>query len=350
MAASFISSFIKTVVKFKLYHILFWIIYIFSWSLILSSGGTVFRDFENSAYVISFHIAVCYFNNYFLISWFLLKRKYGPYILSLLLSITLVCFPLAIVYYSFIPLGFDSINSIWTASFFLINALYILFTVSITASIKLFRNYYVKEQANLNLEKLNIQSELNFLKSQINPHFLFNSLNNLYALTLKKSELAPEVVLKLSNILRFGLYDSSLPQVPLETDIRNIRDYLELESLRLGKRTEILFDVIGNTSGKQIEPLLFINFIENAFKHGAGACIGESFIRLILNVETPGELYFSIINSKPQRQEKRIDDRPGGIGLKNSEKRLNILYPGKHNLNIADELNTYTVTLTIKLS
>src|SRR5690606_32965089 len=151
--------------------------------------------------IMFFHILVSYFNNYLLIEWFLFKRKYATYLLSLSLSVLLVCFPLAVASYRYIPLSNESRSSIWTVEFFTYNFLLIIFTVLLTTSVKLFRNWYLKEQSNRELQKLNIESELRFLKSQINPHFLFNNLNNLYALTLKQSELAPDVVLKLSNIL-----------------------------------------------------------------------------------------------------------------------------------------------------
>lgn len=303
----------------------------------------------NASVLIFFHIIVSYFNNYYLIEWFLFKRKYLTYFSCLSLSILLVCFPLAIATYRYIPLMVDSIQSIWTINFFIYNFIFIFFTVLVSASIKLFRNWYIKEQSNKELQKLNVENELRFLKSQINPHFLFNNLNNLYALTLKQSELAPEAVLKLSNILRFGLYDSQKQKVPMEDDIQFVRDYIELEKYRLGDRTTINLTVSGNTIGKMIEPFLFINFIENAFKHGANPTLGKSFIDISYLIDDQnGMITFSITNNKPRSLNNLEKDKPGGIGLKNVQTRLNILYPGKHQLKIAEDLETYKVTLTIQ--
>jgi two-component system LytT family sensor kinase len=345
----FFSEAIKGFNHYKIYHFIFWVIYIGFWSVLIGSDVS-WRQAIISAWVfIFFHILVSYFNNYFLIEWFLFRRQYIAYFLSLFLSILLVCFPLAIASYLYVPLTEESIANIWTLQFFIYNFLTILFTVLLTASIKLFRNWFLKEQTNKELQKLNIENELRFLKSQINPHFLFNNLNNLYALTLKNSELAPDAVLKLSNILRFGLYESQKQKVPIEDDIQFVRDYIELEKLRLGDRTDIQLEVEGSTFGQMIEPFLFINFIENAFKHGANPSLGKSYIHIKYLIDTQNhQLIFSISNNKPGALNNLDKDKVGGIGLKNVQTRLNILYPGKHQLNIVDNKENYSVTLILQ--
>lgn len=349
MINRFFTELLSAITRYKIYHLIFWFLYIGFWSFILGSGISWQRDYLNAMIFIFFHIIVSYFNNYYLIEWFLFKRKYISYFISLSLAIVLVCFPLAIAIYRYIPLMVDSIQSIWTLNFFVYNFLFIFFTVLFSASIKLFRNWYLKEQTNKELQKLNVENELRFLKSQINPHFLFNNLNNLYALTLKQSDLAPEAVLKLSNILRFGLYDSQKQKVPFEDDIQFVRDYIELEKYRLGDRTNITLTVEGNTSGKMIEPFLFINFIENSFKHGANPTLGRSFIDIHYRIDDVAKtITFSITNNKPRSLNNLEKDKPGGIGLKNVQTRLNILYPGKHHLKIAEDLETYNVTLIIQ--
>ncbi|MES2618005.1 MAG: histidine kinase [Bacteroidota bacterium] len=351
MINRFFSELLSIITRYKIYHLIFWILYISFWSFLLGSGISWKQDYLNATIFIFFHIVVSYFNNYFLIEWFLFKRKYISYFSSLTLSILLMCFPLAVAFYRYIPLPDESVRSIWTFNFFVINFFYILFTVMLSASIKIFRNWYLKEQTNKELQTLNIENELRFLKSQINPHFLFNNLNNLYALTLKQSDLAPEAVLKLSNILRFGLYDSQKQKVPMEDDIQFIRDYIELERYRLGSRTTITLNVNGSTFGLLIEPFLFINFIENAFKHGANPTLGQSFITIDYNINQEQKtIEFSITNNKPKVLNNLEKDKAGGIGLKNVQTRLNILYPNKHQLKIADELEIYTVTLTLQIS
>jgi two-component system, LytTR family, sensor kinase len=335
--------------RYKLYHFLFWAVYIGFWSLLLQSGISWKRDFLNATIFIFFHSLVSYFNNYYLIEWFLFKRRYFFYLVGLFLSISLVIFPLTVATFRYIPLIDESAQTIWTPNFFIYNFLFILFTVMLTTSVKLFKNWYLNEQTNKILEKLNVESELKFLKAQINPHFLFNNLNNLYALTLKQSELAPDVVLKLSNILRFGLYDSQKQQVSIDDDIRFVQDYIELEKLRLAERTEIELTVEGETMGVFIEPFLFINFIENAFKHGANPTLGKSYIKIHYKIDKPNnEIIFKVINSKPDKLNGLEKLEVGGIGLKNVQTRLNILYPNRHELKIADESNEYIVELKLK--
>jgi len=345
----FFTELLSIISRYKIYHFIFWLLYILFWSVLLGSGMGWKRDISNATIFIFFHALVAYLNNYYLIEWFLFKRKYLSYISCLFLVITLTFFPLSIATFKYIPLSDESQKNIWTSYFFVVNFLYILFTVLLTASIKLFRNWYLKEQTNKALQKVNIENELQFLKSQINPHFLFNNLNNLYALTLKKSELAPEAVLKLSNILRFGLYESQKQSVRLEDDIQFVRDYIDLEKLRLGERTVITLELIGKTFGKMIEPFLFINFIENAFKHGANPTLGNSFVNIIYNIDNANKkIHFSVTNNKPKALNNLEKDKVGGIGLKNVQIRLNILYPNKHSLKIENELDFYKVNLTLK--
>lgn len=195
-----------------------------------------------------------------------------------------------------------------------------------------------------------VQSELRFLKSQINPHFLFNTLNNLYALTLKKSDKAPEIVLKLSEIMRYMLYECNERQVPLSKEIQYIYNYLDLERLRQPKDADIQFVVEGHISDQMVAPLLFVPFLENSFKHGLNHTVnGAGFVRLKLHVQKD-ELEFVIENSKVPHIPRQNHARSGGIGLVNVRQRLQILYPEDHNLEILDEPNRYVVTLLLKMN
>ncbi len=195
-----------------------------------------------------------------------------------------------------------------------------------------------------------VQSELRFLKSQINPHFLFNTLNNLYALTLKKSDKAPEIVLKLSEIMRYMLYECNERQVPLSKEIQYIYNYLDLERLRQPKDADIRFTVEGQISEQMVAPLLFVPFLENSFKHGLNHTVnGAGFVRLKLSVQKD-ELDFFIENSKVEHIPRQNHARSGGIGLVNVRQRLQMLYPEDHTLEIIDEPNRYAVTLLLKIN
>jgi LytS/YehU family sensor histidine kinase len=186
---------------------------------------------------------------------------------------------------------------------------------------------------------------MNFLKAQINPHFLFNSLNNIYGLALIESKKTPEMVLKLSQFLRHNLYDGKLAKVSLGEEMKYIKNYIELISLKYDQPLNIELNINEIDPKLKIEPLLFINFVENAFKHSqVESGIGVISIKCIT---THDNLFFKCLNSKPLKPGKK--DAVGGIGLENSRKRLELVYPNAHKLEILDSDETYTVNLKIKL-
>lgn len=198
------------------------------------------------------------------------------------------------------------------------------------------------------LETQTMQSELRFLKSQINPHFLFNTLNNLYALTLKKSDKAPEIVIKLSEMMRYMLYECNEKSVPLHKEVNYLKNYLDLEQLRQHDNIQINFRVDGHVSDQQIAPLLFIPFLENSFKHGLNTQLKDGFVNIHLQVAEKS-VDFKIENSKGQTV-ARPDNRPsGGIGLVNVRRRLNLLYPERYHLKVSNTPNTFAVHLTIQM-
>lgn len=215
--------------------------------------------------------------------------------------------------------------------------------------LRVITDWWRYQQEKINLQTQTIQSELRFLKSQINPHFLFNTLNNLYALTLKKSDKAPEIVLKLSEIMRYMLYECNEKQVLLSKEVQYIHNYLDLERLRQPKGADIQFATEGHISDQMVAPLLFVPFLENSFKHGLNHHVqGGGFVRLRLSVHEQ-DLEFFIENSKAERLPRQEHPRSGGIGLTNVRQRLNILYPDKHTLTVDDEPHRYAATLLLQL-
>ncbi|MEL6989342.1 MAG: sensor histidine kinase, partial [Bacteroidota bacterium] len=213
---------------------------------------------------------------------------------------------------------------------------------------KIVVDWFQQKQDHLELQTQNMQSELNFLKSQINPHFLFNTLNNLYALTLKKSDQAPEIVLKLSEMMRYMLYECNEPKVMLSKEVHYMENYLELEKIRQGPHSEINLEVNGDPGDKMIAPLMFIPFLENSFKHGLNSSITEGYVEAVLNIEEDN-VHFHIENSKAPSMPRQIHKKSGGIGLVNVKRRLNILYPERYDLTLSDSPNAYRVDLKIDL-
>ena len=215
---------------------------------------------------------------------------------------------------------------------------------------KILTDWLIHQNEKIALERQNLQSELKFLKSQINPHFFFNTLNSLYALTLKKSDLAPEIVLRLSEMMRYMLYESNEKKVSLEKEINYVKNYIELEKLRQGHKFDITFDIKGEIKSQMIAPLMFIPFLENSFKHGLDNQIKSGFVTIDLDLRD-ASVELAIENSKPPSiPKKNIEKKSGGIGLQNVKRRLKLLYPQRHKLNIEEKPNTFKVYLNIQLN
>lgn len=220
----------------------------------------------------------------------------------------------------------------------------ILMLLGVTMALKFFRHRLQAAEREKQLVAEKLQSELQFLRAQTNPHFLFNTLNNLYHLARKRSEDTPDAILKLSNLMRFMLHECATPSIPISQEVKVIRDYLELESLRYGNRLRLDFEVDMDDENQPIAPLLLLPFVENAFKHGASESRGETWVRIILKLKN-GHLHGTVENPK-DAHETAINE---GIGLKNIKRQLQLLYPA-HELTIDNQVDKFKVELKIKLN
>lgn len=220
-----------------------------------------------------------------------------------------------------------------------------IFTLAISTSFGLMVFHFKREQENKIAQNERLNSELSFLKSQINPHFLFNVLNNMYSLALKKSDNLPSVVLKLSEMMRYMLYDSEDKKVSLNQEIEYINNYIELQKMRLYDNCKIDFEIKGITEGKMLAPMLLIPFVENAFKHGVSHS-EEAPINFLLEIKGQ-HLYFRSKNKIFKNQAK---DKTGGIGLQNVRRRLELLYPKLHSFTHREVEGEYIVELEIRLT
>jgi LytS/YehU family sensor histidine kinase len=203
----------------------------------------------------------------------------------------------------------------------------------------------INQQLQKEREKHYLETELKFLRAQIQPHFFFNTLNNIYSLTLKKSDEAPEVVLKLSDLMSYMLYESTAPLVPLAKEIDYLHNYLDIEQLRFGNRITIHFTIEGNTTGVQIPPMILILFLENSFKHGVKNTISHILLRIRLKVEAD-HLFFHVENPAPE-EEKDVNAK--GIGLQNVRRRLDLLYGDRYTLEIREANKVFAVILKMPL-
>jgi LytS/YehU family sensor histidine kinase len=218
---------------------------------------------------------------------------------------------------------------------------------SLFIALSMLRSGFMKEEEKVMLMIENNSAELQLLKAQIHPHFLFNTLNNIYSFALRRSLHASRLVTKLSAILKYMIYECEAPLVSVEQEVKMLRDYIGLEKVRYTEKLQIEINVEGNFKNKLIAPLLLIPFVENAFKHGASKMLKEAWI--ILNVKILADsLDFKLSNSKPIESSDIIINK--GIGLTNIQKRLSLLYPGRHALQFDFTDNTFMISLHLPIS
>lgn len=214
----------------------------------------------------------------------------------------------------------------------------------LAAAIKLMKHWYVKEQRNLQLQKENISSQLQLLKAQVHPHFLFNTLNNIYSSTQVTSPKAATMIMGLSNLLRYILYECNQPTVSLRKELQMLREYMHLEQRRYDNNLELHVQLPEEDTGLAIAPLLLLPFVENSFKHGASQMLDQPWISLQMSVENDW-LKMKLLNAKTSHTKYTHS----GIGLHNVKKRLELLYPQKHELIITEEEEVFIANLKILL-
>ena len=324
------------------WHICFWLVWYFFYTFTYSTGVLEKTQFLQNFYLLPVRMAYTYLLIYWIMPEFLFKKRHIPFIILTIINTVLFGFSIWLVLY--LATGFKLNDSVP-----FIRSIVLNYQIPATAAaIYLFKRLYLIQQYSLNLEKEKLEAELKFLKSQIHPHFLFNTLNNLYALTLKKSDKAPEMVIQLSNLLEYTLYSGKETEVQLSEELKQIRGYIDLEKLRFGNRLITNTEIAGNVDGLLIAPLMLLPFVENSFKHGASNDLKSPFIDLRVSVED-NQLNFSIRNSC-NGQPGKCEGYKEGIGLKNVKRRLELLYPGKHTLKIIQRQDVFDVNLILELS
>ena len=218
--------------------------------------------------------------------------------------------------------------------------------VGFALAIKLLKNLYLKQKEAAQAAREKINAELQLLKAQVHPHFLFNTLNNIYSFIINDSPAATQAIKKLSTLLRYIINECNQPLVELEKELKMVNDYIDLEKIRYGENFNMSLQIQGNAANKMICPLLLIPFLENSFKHGASQMLTHPWVNLNIIIEEE-YLYFNLSNSKPILTTEKIITN--GLGLSNVKKRLAILYTGMHSLNITDNIMSFSVALKVPL-
>ena len=329
-----------------LWHSLFWALFVLLMTLIfarfLGFEQALLRNFATCSVL----APLVYINLYVLIERLLFKEKYFEYA-GIIVLLIIVSSPLrALIDKQFIfnennPLEMYSVAHYGTI------VLSSVIMLGVTTTLKLLEAYYEKKTIAADLTRLKLEAELKFLKAQVNPHFLFNTLNNVYALTHLEGKAAAPQILKLSALMRYMLYESNENLVPLSKELEYIQNYLELQQLKNEVTNRVTLVVNGNPDKISIAPLLFIPFFENAFKHGDVLDNINGFLTATITIEA-NSLHFSIENNIADQTARK--DAVGGIGLENVRKRLTLLYPDKHILEVQTINNKFVVHLTIELN
>jgi len=337
--------------KRVLLHILFWLSYI---SFFIIQYEVISKNFDikigslSLSFSALIDIAASYFTVYVLLQKFLLTKKYVWFIVLLLLSMAFfIIAQRAMGYFVTLPLFYpdsqSNLRSFWDFNpfFKLIN---IYQVVVLFTSIKLIKFWFIDQKRKAELESKNKISEMAMLRSQLNPHFLFNTLNNIDTLIFSNQQKASDAIIKLSDILRSVIYEND-EQVSLSKEIKYIKNYIDLQSLRLKNKEFVQFNYESACLSKKIAPMLLLPFVENAFKHGFKNTASPG-IKIDLTC-TNDRIVFSIMNKKSQHMEINKDATPG-VGLKNTKRRLELIYGSNHQLMIFDENEEYKVKLELK--
>lgn len=332
-------------------HVLFWLVYITFFTVLYGSfNDDYLLQLQRQLLHLPAKLLVTYTVIYWILPKYLLHNRYLSFFLWLF-AILLIggMIHWAVALYLEQPLFYP--NDDWGVPFFHIGKIIksttgIYPVVTIAVVIKLFKRWYAYQQTAQQLSQDKLEAELKFLKAQIHPHFLFNTLNNLYALTLKKSEKAPDIVLRLSELLNYMLYDCNARWVALKKEIELLENYLALEKIRYGDRLEIVYHVRGEVGDKTIAPLLILPFVENSFKHGVSGETEKAWVSIDITV-SEHELVLKVDNSKSNHNGKEEQDYKEGIGLTNVKRRLDLLYSDNYELKCIDAEDSYLVVLKL---
>lgn len=291
-------------------------------------------------------LMVCYF--YFiyviLVPRILLQNRILRFILLLFLGLIFVCLLNTLfIYFTYEIIPHRRSFNFWRS---FNGTIYpSLFIIALSLAIRITSEWFKNERSRREMEAEKLSSDLAFLKSQINPHFLFNILNSICSLARKKSDDTESAIIKLSQIMRYMLHDSKDEKVSLDKEVEYLQSYIELQHLRISDQVKIIFNIEGEPGRYMIEPLLLIPFVENAFKHGISYYENSNIeINLVLGEK---ELHFAVSNNIVKHKDETLESG-SGIGLKNVMRRLELLYPGRHELLIEDNGSNYRVDLTIK--
>lgn len=315
--------------------------------------GSYYEDywysFKSNLVTVSLGMILAYVNIYFLYPKFILKKKYIKYIIYFIIVLFIFYAVRTELIYLFINENVwpesQTLQKAYSFNHLIVVFLIGIYDVALITTIKITADWILERKRIEELQENQLRTELNFLKSQIQPHFFFNTLNNLYALVLEKSDDAARLIIKLSDLMQYILYEVNTSKASLLEEINHLNNYIDIEHLRFKDRIEFRMDITGEIEDIQVPPLLFLTFIENCFKHGLKDK-EKLTINMSFEVTTDGYLEFNLSNSfNPNIN----NHNQNGIGLKNTERRLNLLFAKNFILNNYIKNDVYNLFLKIPM-
>lgn len=332
-----------------LWHLLFWVVvFVMYWLTYAGFMGRYYEEFIMNLSLLPARMIGTYSLMYLILPLATQKKNFVSFGILVLVHFFLYGFIIYASFYYFNPFPefyHISKQSLFNFAKILTKSISDYAIPAMGAAIVIFKKWYLDELKNKKLTKEKMAAELNFLKAQIHPHFLFNTLNNLYALTLIKSDKTPDIVLKLSDLLDYMIYKSNDQFVPLAKELEILESYIELEKMRYNERLDLTYDVQWDTNSHEIAPLILLPFVENCFKHGASKDRKKPRIQIFVHIE-PLFISLKTINSIPENKETE-ENEIEGIGLINVKRRLELIYPGQHEFIIKNEEKVFEVQLKI---
>lgn len=334
-----------------LWHALFWISYeLYSVWIWGSSNGQYVDALYLEMVDLPLKLIATYWTIYFLLPRFFFQQRYFRFGIWMLATVLSVCvIQRSMEFYVTGPWFFPGrwTEPYWHAPYFFHCLINIYAVVSVATVIKLMKNWYLQQNTLQNLKNEKLRAELNFLKGQIHPHFLFNTLNNLYAHALNQSRQTPQIIEKLSDLLHYMLYDCNSSEVSLQAEVRYLENFIELEKMRFGERLDVSLSLIGDINRRRIPPLLLLPLIENSFKHGVAKSREGGWVDIAI-VVTDKKLNMKVSNSV--KSPKLSSDEQKGVGLKNLKKRLRLLYEDRYHFALRQSPEIFEVNLQLPLT
>ncbi len=330
------------------WHLIFWVcLFLYEW-LPSSSIHDCYQAAFNAAILnVPIIMLATYFHVFVTFDRFLLRKKYGLFALSLGASIVVFGFLRRVVnFYMMMKVLYPTkAVTVFNYPKLIIDTVNVHLFVALGVMIYFIRNWADQRRINEELIKEKMAAELSLLKSQVQPHFIFNTLNNIYMLSLKSSPQTSEMIYRLSALLSYMLYDTKKQYIELEKEVDYVKNYINLEKIRYGERLDVQLTVFNNVRGINVPPLLFLPLVENAFKHGVSNAVEDSWIHIDISLKKK-MLIFKIENSV--LKEKMPSNGFGnGLGLENLKRRLEILYPNRHELKVMSDECSYLATLKL---